>query len=234
MSTNAVGFQVPGSSSQSFNAHTLHVQSILARIATSTLVKVLAVTNSGDVSPVGFVDILPLVKQVDGEGNTTAIAPIFRCPYMRMQGGANAIILDPKVGDIGVAVFASRDVSSVAKNKALSNPGSARTFDMADGLYLGGMLNGVPAQFVQFTDSGITIHSPGVVKIEAASIVLDGPVTATSTITAATSVTAPAIVGSVSVIAPQVTGTIDVSFGGHSAGTHRHNLTGGGTTLGPA
>ena len=233
MSTPTVSFQAPGVASRDFDVHTFHVQSILARIATSTLVQVKAVTNDDGVSAVGFVDILPLVNQVDGEGKTTPHAIIYRCPYMRIQGGSNAIILDPKVGDIGVAVFASRDISSVAKNKAQSNQGSWRTFDMADGLYLGGMLNGVPGQFVQFTDSGITIHSPGVVKIEAASIVLDGPVTATSTITAATSVTAPAIVGGVSVVAPQVTGTVDVNFGGKSAGTHRHNLTGGGTTLGP-
>ena len=47
------GFQSQGSSHQGFNSHTLHVQSILARIATSTLVQVKAVTNSGGVSPVG-------------------------------------------------------------------------------------------------------------------------------------------------------------------------------------
>ena len=179
MATNAVGFQAQGSSENKFNASTFLVQSILARIATSTLVQVKSVTNDGGVSPVGFVDILPLVNQVDGEGAATALAIIYRCPYMRMQGGSNAVILDPKVGDIGVAVFASRDISSVAQNKAQSNPGSARTFDMADGLYLGGMLNGVPTQYVQFNEAGITLHSPGVVKIEAASIVLDGPVTAT-------------------------------------------------------
>lgn len=233
MPTNAVGFEAQGSRENRFNARTLHVQSILARIATSTLVQVKSVTNDGGVSPVGFVDILPLVNQVDGEGGTLPHGTIFHCPYLRMQGGANAIILDPKVGDIGVAVFASRDISSVTQNKAQANPGSARMFDMADGLYLGGMLNGVPDQYVQFTDSGITLHSPGVVKIEATSIVLDGPVTATSTITAATSVTAPAIVGGVSVVAPNVVGLVDVSFGGKPAGTHTHHLTGGGNTLDP-
>lgn len=228
------GFQTPGSGSQAFNAHALHVQSVLARIATSTLVQVKAVTNEGGVSPVGFVDIMPLVNQVDGDGNATAHATIFNCPYMRIQGGTDAIILDPKVGDIGVAVFASRDISSVSTNKAQANQGSWRTFDMADGLYIGGMLNGVPTQYVQFSEAGITLHSPTRVTIEAPLILLDGPVQATTTIDAAVSIQSPLVIGDVSVVAPSIVGTVDVTFGGKSAGTHTHNLIAGGTTLGPS
>src|ERR1700751_1341202 len=125
-----------GSASADFNATTLLVQSLMSGVATATLVKVQGVTNAGGVSPVGFVDIQPMVNQVDGIGTAVPHGTIFKCPYQRIQGGANAIILDPQVGDIGVAVFADRDISSATTNKAPSNPGSERRFDMADGLYL--------------------------------------------------------------------------------------------------
>lgn len=164
------GFQRPGSASSDFNAIAFLVQSLMNGMATATLVQVKGVTNSGGVSPVGFVDIQPMVNQVDGIGTAVAHGTIFKCPYQRMQGGANAVILDPQVGDIGVAVFADRDISSATANKAPSNPGSSRRFDMADGLYLGGFLNAAPTQYVQFSSAGITIHSPTLVKLEAPDV----------------------------------------------------------------
>lgn len=178
------GFQEPGTSGQAFNAQAFLVETMLASVQTSTLVKVMAVTNSGGVSPVGFVDILPLVNQIDGEGNAVPHATIYHCPYLRIQGGANAVILDPQVGDIGVAVFASRDVSSVMANKAQSNQGSWRTHDMADGLYLGGMLNGTPTQYVQFESGGITITSPSAVTINAPTLTVNGNTTFNGMVTA--------------------------------------------------
>jgi hypothetical protein len=149
------------------------VQSILSRIATATLVRVTAVTNAGGISPVGFVDILPLVNQTDGAGNAVPHKAISHCPYFRLQGGTNAVIIDPQVGDIGIAVFASRDISSVMANKGQANPGSWRRFDMADGLYVGGVLNGAPSQYVAFTASGISIVTPGNLTFQAANATLD-------------------------------------------------------------
>ena len=178
------GFQNPNTSASEFNAQAFLIQSMLARLATSTLVQIKAVTNSGGVSPVGFVDILPLVNQIDGEGNAVPHATVFHCPYLRIQGGTNAVILDPQVGDIGVAVFADRDVSSATANRAPANPGSRRRFDMADGLYLGGMLNGTPTQFVQFESGGITITSPSAVTINAPTLTVNGNTTFNGTVTA--------------------------------------------------
>ena len=133
------------------------------------LVTVQSVTNAGTVSPVGFVDVQILVNQIDGDGTSYPHGVIYGVPYFRLQGGASAIILDPKAGDIGIAVFADRDISSVKANKAQANPGSRRQFDPADALYLGGFLNGLPSQFVQFLPNGggINVVSPGAVKIQA-------------------------------------------------------------------
>jgi hypothetical protein len=127
------------------------------------------------------------VNQVDGAGNATPHDVLHHLPYFRLQGGSDAVILDPKVGDIGLAGFASRDISSVKSTKAQANPGSARSFDMADGVYIGGMLNGVPEQYVQFTQGGINIVSPHAVTVNAGG---DVAVTAigNATIKAATAV----------------------------------------------
>jgi hypothetical protein len=183
------GFQRPGSASSDYNAIAFIVQAMMNGMATATLVKVKGVTNAGTVTPVGYVDIQPMVNQVDGIGTAVPHGTIYRCPYQRMQGGSNAIILDPQVGDIGVAVFADRDISSATANKAPSNPGSSRRFDMADGLYFGGFLNGVPTQFVQFSPAGIQITSPIAIDMNAPTIGMTAPsisMTATTGITATT------------------------------------------------
>lgn len=145
----------------------------LAQLSTSTVVRVVAVTNAGGLAPVGFVDVQPLVNQLDGAGNAVPHGVLHHLPYFRLQGGTDAVILDPKVGDLGIAVFASRDISAVKASKAQANPGSWRSYDMADGLYVGGLLNGTPVQYVQFTAGGINVVSPAKVTVEAPNIELN-------------------------------------------------------------
>ncbi|WP_246216996.1 oxidoreductase [Paraburkholderia panacisoli] len=133
----------------------------------------LAVTNNGGVAPVGFLTLQPLVNQLDGYGNATPHGPIYNVPYFRLQGGANAIIIDPQVGDIGFAGFADRDISSVKANKGQANPGSKRQFSMADAVYMGGILNGTPSQYIAFSASGVAITSPTAVTITAPTVNID-------------------------------------------------------------
>jgi Phage protein Gp138 N-terminal domain len=164
------GQQADTTAGNEFNAMSFVAQQILNLISTSKVVQVLACTNSGGVSPVGYVDVQPLVNQLDGSGRAVPHAPIYGVPYARLQGGANAIIIDPQPGDIGVAVFADRDISSVKANKGPANPGSFRKFDMADGIYLGMILNGAPTQYVQFNADGITMHSPIKITLDAPEV----------------------------------------------------------------
>ena len=218
------GQQSPTDTTDEFNATRAIAKALMSRMSTCTLVKIVSVTNSGGLSPVGFVDVQPLVNQIDGAGQSTPHGILHHLPYFRLQGGTNAVILDPVAGDIGICVFADHDISSAVNAKAQANPGSKRRFDMADGLYIGGVLNGTPVQYVQFTVSGINVVSPTAITIKAPAITLDGPVTATSTINAATSVTAP-----------QVTGSTNVTFGGKSGIGHVHSgvQTGAGNTGAP-
>ncbi len=166
------GQQKPTSTWGDFNNMAFMVGQALSRMQTSTLVRIDAVTNAGEVSPVGFVDVTPLVNQLDGQGNPTPHVTIHNIPYFRLQGGENAIIIDPEVGDVGICLFASRDISTVKRTKKQSNPGSWRQYSFSDGMYLGGMLNGTPTQYVQFSAAGIKIHSPVAIILEAPDIQL--------------------------------------------------------------
>jgi hypothetical protein len=185
MSANGIkGYQNPESGTSDFNAQTFLINSILARCNTTTLVKIVAIHAPAPGEPVGFVDIFPMVNQVDGDGVVVPNAVIYNCCYHRLQGGINAIIIDPVPGDIGIACFASSDISAVQNTRQQSNPGSYRKFDMADGIYLGGVLNGVPTQFVKFDGNGITITSPTVVTINAPALHINADTAFTGHITA--------------------------------------------------
>ena len=176
-----------------YNALMFLIRQALAGHNTATLVQVKAVTNSGGLEAVGFVDVLPLVNQLDGQKNAVPHAVVYNLPYFRLQGGANAVILDPQVGDIGMAVFADRDISAVKASKAQANPGSMRRTSYADGLYMGGFLNGVPAQVVRFSADGIHVTSPTAVHIVAPVITSAGDWTHTGTITASVDVVADGV-----------------------------------------
>lgn len=165
------GFVQPSTMWGVYNQLRFVIQQAIAKMQTATIVKVVACSNDGGVSPVGTVDVQILVNQINGQGVPTPHVTMYGLPYLRVQGGANAVILDPQPGDLGIAVFASRDISTVVSTKAQANPGSYRQYDFSDGMYLGGLLNGTATQYVQFAPGGINIVSPTAVTITAPSVV---------------------------------------------------------------
>ena len=194
---SAASFQPVESLSSEYIAQVYLIKSLIARGATATLVQVVKVENTGGVAAVGYVDLQPLVMQVDPDMNPTPHAIIRNNPYFRLQGGANAIIIDPEVGDVGIALFASRDISAVNSTlkggKAVVGqtpilPGSFRRYDMSDALYLGGVLNGVPTQYIQFTSTGIVITSPHDVTVNAVNATVNASGTCDITATGKTTV----------------------------------------------
>ncbi len=148
---------------------------LIRQIHTATLVKVVAVYPTA--GTVGFVDVRPLVQQQTTAGVLIDTAPMYRLPYLRMQGGPSAIILDPAVDDLGLAVFAERDITTVASTRQEGPPATDRAYDAGDGLYLGGFLNADPTQYVQFLpDGGIDVVSTGQVNVTAAqSLTITAP-----------------------------------------------------------
>lgn len=169
----------------------------------------------------GYVDALPLVGTYDGKKEFVAPSTLYHLPYSRIQGGAAALIIDPVVGDKGLAVFCMQDVSNVsAETSTPQQPGSYRDHSMSDGYYIGGFLNQKPLVYVECDESGIiNVNSNGgTVNIQ----------TGSCNITAPGGVT---ISGNVN-ISGTVTVTGNVTGAGISLNSHTHGgvETGGGST----
>lgn len=160
--TVPLGTLTPWSGAGVYNTIVYTIQQQLAKMQTATLVRVDACTNDGGLAPVGLVNVTPLIEQATGDGTLIPHVTIFDVPYMRLQGGANAVIIDPQPGDIGIAVFASRDISVVQATRAQAIPGSYRQFDWADALYIGGVLNDTPQQYLRFSPDGVEIVATNV------------------------------------------------------------------------
>jgi len=177
-----------------FHKISFAIRQALSHLRVSIPVKVIAVKGGG-LGAAGTVDVQPMVKQMDGVGNSSSHGKIYGVPVARIQGGLNAIICDPQVGDFGIMLVADRDISSVKNNKGSeSNPASLRRHDFSDGIYIGAILNpGTPNQYVQFTSTGINISdkngntittSPAGINLNGLLIDNHGNVTTTGNFTA--------------------------------------------------
>lgn len=166
------------------------IRRLIGRTFTHTVVRVVAV-DAGVTGPVGFVDVTDMVQQLTADNTGIPSAVIHKLPYFRLQGGGNAVIIDPKVGDIGLASFAMRDISAVKKTKTEGPPPSRREYDVSDGLYIGGFLNGAPTQYIEFLESGINIVATGTVTattpaqvvLNCSQLTVNAPIVSTGTIT---------------------------------------------------
>jgi hypothetical protein len=147
------------------------ITKLLLGVHTCQLVKVLAVNPVS--GKVGFLTVQPLVLDTDTSGVVIAQSPIYNVPYMRYQGGSSAVILDPVVNDIGIAIFAEDDITNIKQTLAAGAAATNRSHSTADALYIGGVLNPDATQYVQFQPggAGINIVSPGEVTLQSGSTV---------------------------------------------------------------
>lgn len=219
--------------SSEYNALTYIIRSVLAGRANVALVKVVAVTP-GTPQSTGTVDVQPMVNQVDADGMPMAHGIINSIPWFTLQAGSNAVLLQPEVGDRGLCVFADRDISSVKATRDIGNPGSLRQDDMADALYLGGFLNDDPTQWIKMDASGIVLHSPTKVRLEAPLIELEAP-TINMVASTGLNITTPTATFNGDIHSTgTITGDTNVVGGGKSLKTHTHSgVQPGGGNSGP-
>ena len=112
-----------------YNMHVELIHSIMSGMAVSTLVTVKKVNTAKK-----QIDVQPMVTQVDGFGQPVSHGIIYGIPYMQVQYGTSAILMTPKVGDIGLCVFCHNDISTVKNTKKESLPGSYRRNSFSDGI----------------------------------------------------------------------------------------------------
>lgn len=106
---------------------------------------------------IGFVDVQPLVNQADGWSIGVPHGVVHQLSYYRSQGGGNAFICDPVVGDTGKMVVADRDTSIVKATGAQGNPGSQRRNSLSDGTYIGNTQGGIPTQYFTWLSQGFRV-----------------------------------------------------------------------------
>ena len=157
--------------------------SLITNINTAIPCKVVAIEKQEQrgVNIVGFVDIQLMIEQTNGQkkGNETAI--ICNVPYVRIQGGTNAVIIDPEINDLGVAIFASRDITNFKEARRQTPPATWRKFSISDAIYIGGIRNQKPVQYIHFRNDGIEIYSPKRVHITTPTVLIDSDNTTINT-----------------------------------------------------
>lgn len=157
--------------------------SLITNVNTAMPCKVVAIEKQEQrgVNIVGFVDIQLMIEQTNGQkkGNETAI--ICNVPYVRIQGGTNAVIIDPEINDLGVAIFASRDITNFKEARRQTPPATWRKFSISDAIYIGGIRNQKPVQYIHFRNDGIEIYSPKRVHITTPTVLIDSDNTTINT-----------------------------------------------------
>lgn len=157
--------------------------SLITNVNTAIPCKVVAIEKQEQrgVNIVGFVDIQLMIEQTNGQkkGNETAI--VCNVPYIRIQGGTNAVIIDPEINDLGVAIFASRDITNFKEARRQTPPATWRKFSISDAIYIGGIRNQKPVQYIHFRNDGIEIYSPKRVHITTPTVLIDSDNTTINT-----------------------------------------------------
>ena len=153
-------------------------------VNTAIPVVVTGVETTGSSSGAGYVSAKPLVMARDGYGNGLPNVSIPKLPYFRYQFGSSAVICDPKVGDIGLAVFAQSDCSTINGETTEKIPQTHRQYDMSDGFYLGGFWGTTPTNYIELTDNEINIKTPTSINIDCPKVNITGDVVITGEMTA--------------------------------------------------
>lgn len=138
-----------------YNVWQFLIQGALSKIRTAFLAKVVNVYKDRK-----LLDVIPLIKGVDGDGNELEQAPLFRLPYFQYRGGVNQITVTPAVNDCGLAIASDRDITDFKLFRKETKPATLRMFDARDSLYVGGFLNNSEIKnFIEINDDGIRVKT---------------------------------------------------------------------------
>lgn len=154
------GIADPGDGAHPFNSQVFLVQQLLNKRHTATIAQIAGtskIVEYGSPTAIQTVDVVPMVNEMTGGNQPVPHKTVYGVKYFRLQGGQNAVIVDPTVGDLGIFIAAETDTSTVLASGKQSNPGSGRRNNLADGMFIGCISAGIPNQYVAFTGTGITI-----------------------------------------------------------------------------
>ena len=233
--------------SSEYNALHFIITSIIKGLVNTAIpVRVDAIERPGTGGGARYLSATPLVKMRSAAGDALESVSIPKLRWFRLQHGKAAIVVDPKPGDIGLAVFAQQDVSALNGGNEPVQPGSFRAYDMSDGFYIGGFFGPPPTTFVHIEDSGdivitgpknvtvnttnATVNASGQTTINTPTTTITGDLTVVGHITGTGGMAISG--GSGASVTGSMTVTDDVTAGGISLMTHTHSgvQPGGGST----
>lgn len=220
-----------------FNALDFFVRSIIRNsIATAIPVVVKSVIRNGSDGRAEYVSALPLITQTDADGKAVDPVVIPKLPFFRYQHGSAAVVCDPVVGDVGLAVFAQQDVSSNDGATEPKAPATFRCFDMSDGFYFGGFFGKKPETFIRIEQDGAitvncktaTVNASQKTEVTCPTNKINGTLTVTGLITGTGGLAISG--GSGASVNGSMTTTGDVTAGGISLQNHVHSGVQGGNS----
>lgn len=156
------GFNDFTTDNNEFNVWQFMIKSALSKIKTAFLAKVIKTYKEQT-----MVDVLPIIKGIDADGNELNQTAIFRVPYFQYRGGINQITITPVIGDYGLCIASDRDITDFKLFAKESKPATVRMFDARDSLYIGGFLNKKEiSNYIEINDEGIKVCTKGDLNIE--------------------------------------------------------------------
>ena len=236
--------------SSEYNVLDFVIRSIVCGLVNTIPVRVDKVERPAEGGGAGYLSATPLIKMRSAKGDALDVVSIPKLRWFRLQHGTAAIIVDPKPGDIGLAVFAQQDVSALNGGSEPIQPGSFRCYSISDGFYFGGFWGQKPTTFIRIEDNGqvtvtapqsvvvnsidVTVNASGSTKIDSPSVTITGDTTIEKTLTVRELISGTGGMtvsgGSGASVTGNLSTTGDVTAGGISLQNHVHDCPQGGTT----
>lgn len=133
---------------------------IITSIIKSTVNTCYAVTVTEVDTDNQKVTVKPLIAQIDADNNKIELPEIFEIPYFRYSAGRTAVKLDPVAGDIGVLIIFKSDSNNIKTgDNSQILPNTFLNYPLYSGIYIGGMLNNDPENYIEIKDDSITINA---------------------------------------------------------------------------
>lgn len=238
--------------SSEYNVLDFVIRSIVCGLVNTAIpVRVDKVERPAEGGGAGYLSATPLIKMRSAKGDALDVVSIPKLRWFRLQHGTAAIIVDPKPGDIGLAVFAQQDVSALNGGSEPIQPGSFRCYSISDGFYFGGFWGQKPTTFIRIEDNGqvtvtapqsvvvnsidVTVNASGSTKIDSPSVTITGDTTIEKTLTVKELITGTGGMTVSGGSGASVTGNMSVSGGDVTADgvglkSHTHTCPHGGNT----
>lgn len=175
------GYRQPQDLSDDYNAFRFLFEQLAAEINTSIPARVESVNDNKTVN------IVIMINQLMANMEASKHGIIYNVPYQQLQAGGFGIIAKPVAGDIGIALFSSRDIAHLKKVAQTEqptqsvNPASLRRYDFSDAIYIGGVFNRNPTSYIEGDDTKINIVSQ-TITLTADNINLIGQVNITGSL----------------------------------------------------